>query len=305
MSAEKAVNTEETSRLLRGYRSIFLSSEWVHQKYYGWSVCSEQDGLRVLRKRRGPTERRLLLLTKEGQSLVGDTVAQSTGNWSDIIVHDFDDCIATTRPTGCGRLRVAESGERLLNIATYVLDLSKDKDQLLSSMTGNYRRMIRAAEEAGTVVEAHVSPDEVLLDGFIAAYNGFAKERGIQEIRSSFIRQMYKRGDGVLFLLRQGSSISNYVHLYKTEDSGYYMYGVNLDKRNRGAGQYIQWYITDYLKRLGLRWYDLGGVTDESRTSGIHDFKRRFGGVYISLGTEYRCTGALYRLVESTASLIR
>ena len=275
------------------YRSIFLADNWAHQAYLGWRVVVEQPGLRILRKRRSVVNRYLVLLTRDGKGQLGGHVHNliSLTGLYDLIIHDFDRVLGD-EPLVAGRqFRIAERLERLLNIATFVIDLSQDEATLLARMNSDYRRKIRLAGSNGITVEAFTRPDSMLLNRFIEAFNNFAKERRLNSIDSHALHAMYRDGRGLLLVARKKGELSNFLHLYRIFDSASFMYGINLLKANDGAGQFLHFEAMRLLRQDGVRWYDLGGVASANSSDGIFNFKQKFGGEFVDLGLEWRCTG--------------
>lgn len=282
-----------------GYRSIFLEDDWAHQKYFGWRVVRDMPGLRVLRKRRAVFTRYLLLLTAGGEAHLRPVLRDFGlhAGFTDIVVHDFEEVLGDAAGMGdLGFLR-AEDHERLLNVATFVIDLSRDEDALFSGMSSDYRRKIRKAERSGLQFEAHHSPDEALVSDFLGTYAAFAKSRGIASPDPVAISRMYASGNAILMLLRKDGAVTDYLHLYSAGGTAIFMYGVNTDKQNDGAGQYLHWQALRHLKAGGHAWYDLGGVSRTGSGDGIFAFKERFGGVFVPLGCELRRQGVGVRAV--------
>lgn len=272
------------------YRSIFLSRDWAHQKYFGWRVVEERPGLRVLTKRHAVFTRHLMLLTREGGAAADSYIARSArlGGLSDIVVHDFDRCLASRACIAGREFQEAAQDQRLLNVATFVVALRQDEGAILHEMTADYRRKIRKAEAAGITVEGHEQPPREFRSAFFSALQSLAGERGLAPVSQDVIEAMYAAGDAMLFVTRKGGSPTNYLHIYRTDNIGFFMYGVNLSRENDGAGQFLHWSVMRRLKADGLSWYDLGGVASRDAADGIYTFKARFGGSYVDLGTEMR-----------------
>jgi hypothetical protein len=279
------------------YQSIFLRPSAPHEKYYGWSVAEEGPGFRVLRKSHGVVVRNLVLLSREGLACLPDIVARNSSKWgtSDMIVHDFDDVVLHTAVISGLRFHRASDSERILNTATFVMDLSHDEDTLLRAMSADYRRKIRKAMDAGIIVHAYSDPGPEKLLAFGEAYRAFAASRGLPSFDAGAIERMYEAGDALLFTTHRNGDITNYLHLYTAGDTALFMYGVNIIKENDGAGQLLHWEAMRELRSRGFRWYDLGGVAHRERTDGIFNFKEKFGGQFVHLGTEWRHVGVMLK----------
>ena len=289
------------------YRSIFLSPEWAHQRYYGWAVAREVPGLRLLQRRRGPLTKNLLLLSKEGRDHVEPVLsgAVTQKQLNDIVIHDFDRVLGE-RPAVRGlRLRQAADQERLLNVATIVIDLTADEHRLSAGMSSNHRREIRRAEADGVQVEAYDQPTEMLLERFTAALGELARTRGFDTPKTDAIKRMFAAGDSLLLVASRQHKDLAYVHLYTVQRLAYFMSGVTLSRANDGAGKLIHWYAMRHLKAHGYDWYDLGGVRSQRPDDGIYNFKRRFGGQFVSLGVEWRHAPILVRVAAGSHGALR
>jgi hypothetical protein len=283
------------------YRSLFLVPGAPHEKYYGWRLIDESPGLRVLRKSYGVASRTLILLSREGLTRLAECISYNVNAWglSDIIIHDFDGTLFEPDSIAGFRFHKATDVERILNIATFVIDLSQEEDVLLSSMSSDYRRKVRKAMQAGVLVDVHVRPNASMLTLFENAYRKFANNRGISTFKVQTLTRMYEAGDAILLTAHREGKPTNYLHLYTAGDTAFFMYGVNPIKENNGAGQYIHWQAIRELRRRGFRWYDLGGVVGRDPEDGIFQFKQNFGGNFVPLGMEWRHTGAMMKMMLS------
>lgn len=291
----------------RTYRSIFLDTGWAHQKYFGWRLAADRPGLRVLKKRRLVFDRYLMLLTAEGEPWLEHEVARAVGRFgmSDVVVKDFDGALPAPPCLAGHVFQLAESRERLLNVATFVIDLKQDESDILAAMSADYRRKIKKAEASGLTVEAHSRPSPQLLNGFLEALSGFAGAHKLAVAPSAAIEAMYAGDDAVLFVARRAKDVTNYLHVYKAGDTSLFMYSVNISKANDGAGQYLHWQALRHLKAEGFGWYDLGGFAKLDASDGIYNFKEKFGGRQERLGLEWRWAGQALRSAKSVAAAMR
>ena len=275
--------------IARAYRSIFLEPNWAHQVYFGWQEREYAPGFRVLEKTRSGAIRLLVMIEPDFSRDLLLSALKAPLRTAEIVVHDFG--AETTEPfASCGRhFTPLDADCRLLNIATYVVDLSVSEDEALARMSGDYRRKIRKAATSGLAVQAMEKPASGVIDRFEAAFATLAKERALSPIdRAAFVR-MYENDDAILYVLRQGDEEVGYLHVYRAGGAAIFMTGVNPAKGNDGAGQFLHWEIMKDLKRRGVAWYDLGGVRSFDDSDGISRFKKSFGGVPVRLGGEWRC----------------
>lgn len=291
----------------RTYRSLFLDEENPHQRYFGWRVEEDAPGLRVLRRRYGPFSRSLLLLGAAGREALPDAVRRAAGrlHCADVMVHDFDEVLAQPVVVDSLRFHRASATERLLNIATFVIDITRDDIALQAAMSTDYRRKLRKAEAAGFKLEVHEQPAPGLIDEFLCAYTVMAEQKGLAGVRREPLCRMYEDGHALLLLSRRRGEVRNFLHLYMTQETGLFMYGVNLAKENDGSGQFIHWQAMLELRRRGRVWYDLGGVPVVDASNGIFQFKVKFGGQLVTLGSEWCHTGRAVKQLTAALRLIR
>jgi hypothetical protein len=221
------------------------------------------------------------------------------------VIHDFDSLLPDSPVLGGRRFRKAVASERLLNMATFVIDLRLDETSLLALMSADYRRKIRKSESAGIRVGVHERPDDGLVRSFAGAYAVLAQERGLTPLDTEVLRRMYEGDNAVLLVARRGGEITNYLHLYTTSTTGLFMHGVNPARDNDGAGQYLHWTAMRTLRERGLAWYDLGGVAALDPSNGIYNFKEKFGGQLVMLGPEWRHASPGLRPAATASRLLR
>lgn len=291
----------------RIYRSLFLGDGNPHQRYYGWRVVEDSPGLRVLAKSRGLVHRTLVLLSSSGADAVAAAVERASRKFGliDILIHDFDKVLAKAPLLASRGFRPATDAERLLNVATFVIDLTQDEHALFEGMSADYRRKIRRAEEAGIRVTLHDRPSPRLLAEFSAAFATMAAERSLAAIDPRVLSRMYEDGNGLLLVVQRGDDVTNYLHLYTAGDTALFMSGVNPSKENDGAGQLLHWRAIRELKERGFGWYDLGGVASLDPSNGIYKFKQKFGGELVLLGSEWRHMDRALRPLLSAYAKVR
>jgi hypothetical protein len=232
---------------------------------------------------------------------------------SDVTIHDFDGVYSEAPRLARHVFRCAKGSERLLNIATFVVDLLMEESAIFAGMNSECRRRIRRAQEAGVVVEAHPRPAPELRNGFISALTSFAVDYGLKIIDAAAIERMYDAGDATLYVARHKGAITNYLFVYTAGGIGYTIYGLNLMKGNngedyslgcrRGANRYLHWEAMRHLKAAGMEWFDIGGLSSLDRTERIHSYKEQFGGTLVDLGIEWRGMGTVAKSAISAAGI--
>lgn len=275
------------------YRSIFFAPDWAHQKYFGWKELFSEPGLRILAKWRFPVTRYLFLLERDGRDVLDRQVLRCRGKaeLADIIVHDFDDVLASGYSVGNRLFHKVEQRDRLLNNATFVINLQRSDAELMARMSADYRRKIRKAASSDVEIEVNAHPTQLLVEEFAYEFRRFAQERGLTAVDPKVLSNMYRDGYAILLVARKSGKTTNFLHVYRTAEAASFMYGVNLSKQNDGAGQYLHFAAMRVLRDQGVCWYDMGGVVSSHPSNGIYRFKEKFGGEYVSLGCEWRHTG--------------
>lgn len=284
------------------YRSIFLTEGWVHQKYFGWSILRDLDGLRILSKQRRGLRRYLLLLTSGGEAHVSSILNALPGPraLTNIVIHDFDEVLRAA-PHGIisdFNFKPALPEQRLLNIATFVVDLNKGFDELWSDLGSKSRNAVRKCEKSELVFG--LAPDtSAALDAFFYQSASAVARHGLNYVGKPVLMKMASEGNLAVLVAQTGScSIQNVTLVYKSGDTALYMYGSSAEEVPTGLGQFVQWHTIKYLKEQGLRWYDLGGVPRKAPADSIYRFKESIGGAAVDLGTEYHFEGVGLRFAK-------
>ena len=283
------------------YRSLFMAPDWQHARYLGWKDEWRDPGLRVLTRRSGPFERRLIVSEiadpDQLSDLIGD-LAEDPRLRSETIVHDMTGSEGVAARLGQMGFGVMGPDERLLNRATFVIDLTLDEEALLAAMSSDCRRKVRLAEKSGVefIADAHLDPAAVRQ--FEVAYHAIAVERGLQKLDHRVTRRMLAEGWAHLYATRHEGKFTHFLLSYQADGTGFFLKGASIGRDTSGAGHALQWGVIRHMKQAGLRWYDMGGLAHLTSEDGIFRFKKGFGGELVMLGDEYRRSGAAVRLAR-------
>lgn len=289
----------QDSKTERHYTSIFLEKKWAHHAHFGWTLLIDEPEIKILSRKQSVFTSYLVLLNSDDVDLLNRHVLKlkSPFGLSRMIIHDFKGIFPNAFKIGSRRFEKAQQSERLLNIATIAIDLTKSEEELFKAMSSDYRRKIRKAEKLGITIDIHTNPEENLIEKFVNAFGEFAQERGLNSIDKNQLEKMYVQDDALLLTAKNQGEISNYLHVYLAGKSSIFMYGVNPTKVNDGAGQYLHWQAMKWLKQNNYQWYDLGGVVSTDASDGIYNFKSKFGGQYINLGNEWYSKGKVANML--------
>ncbi len=181
---------------------------------------------------------------------------------------------------------------------TILIDLQRDPDAILAEMQASVRSQVRRAGGEGFLWETGVDPDE-----FARFHTAFARDRKIASVDAWQLRSF-----GAALLLtkatREGRTLAQHAYVVDRRESR----ARNLfsssgrfessDSHLVGrANRWCHWKDMLYLRELGIRTFDFGGIAigSEARArAGINDFKMGFGG---SVVREDHLLSPLYALV--------
>lgn len=167
---------------------------------------------------------------------------------------------------------------------TIVLDLSLDLDVLHANLDSKWRRELGYSEKAG--LETEFGTSDELFDRFCKLYDEmwanktFATGVDIQAIRRTQKIAAADQRCLIWLALHQGEDIGAGVFSVLGNTLIYFLGASSPKARKKtNPGYLLQWLAVRKAKELGLRWYDLGGLTDIP-DSGVDKFKTRMNGMY-------------------------
>lgn len=166
------------------------------------------------------------------------------------------------------------------NFGSYIIDLTKHKDDLWKAVHSKHRNVIRNAMKKNIIIkEGNKYIDitySLIKDTFRRSKIGFIS-------RDKYIKKIISLGKHVKIYIAvsYNDEIQGCAVLPFSKYSAYYLYGGSITKPLTGALNYLHWYAINDLKVMGVKKYDLFGARLEpkigSKLEGIDRFKRRFG----------------------------
>ncbi len=185
---------------------------------------------------------------------------------------------------------------------TVIVDLSRSKENLLSSLHPKTRYNIRLAERHGVVVEESSNLSEFLAllkatsvrDHFLPHsdryYEALASVRSPKFFNAIFLARFEKTP--------LAGAMVNFFEDMRGVRTATYLHGASASTmRNVMAPHLLHWKIMRYAQEKGYQWYDFWGI-DEKRRPGITRFKKGFGGFEkeFAPSVEFPCRKGVYSL---------
>jgi lipid II:glycine glycyltransferase (peptidoglycan interpeptide bridge formation enzyme) len=184
--------------------------------------------------------------------------------------------------------------------STVVIDLRRDPEALLRSMTKTARYEIRRAEQDPFIYVHH---GKEAINQFLAFFNHFAKDKGTKPASAHWLSVFTQKAALVLTSVgeRGGSQLvwhaymRSGAHVRLLYSASVYIYAKDTASRAfiGRANRYCHWRDCLMFREAGVTTCDLGGVCepcDDRALMGIREFKTSLGGAVV---LRFDCTEAL------------
>jgi lipid II:glycine glycyltransferase (peptidoglycan interpeptide bridge formation enzyme) len=164
---------------------------------------------------------------------------------------------------------------------TFVLDLSASLEELRKRLDAKWRNKLSGAEKNSLEVVAGNGRQEYLT--FCELYHQMRERKTFETTVDveEFLRIQENLTEAhrmqVLICKDKGIPVAGLV-VSAMGDSAIYLLGATSDDGLKSKGAYLlQWTMIQWLKKNGVRWYDLGGIDPEANP-GVYSFKKGFSG---------------------------
>lgn len=160
------------------------------------------------------------------------------------------------------------------------VNIELELDTLHKRLDGKWRNMLTSSEKAGLKLEA--GRDTTRFDWMMARYQDTMRAKDFSGPPLSLLLNLRRHaGDGeqllILRALHEGEPVAG-ICLALHGAAATYLLGWNGPKgRSLKANQYLLWQAIVHLKQSGLRWFDLGGISEE-HAPGVAAFKLGLNG---------------------------
>lgn len=184
---------------------------------------------------------------------------------------------------------------------TYVLDLSKSKEELWSNLRENIRRQIKKAEkELTTYSDFNASLVEKLFQSTFAQQNT-DYPIGDDKIIERLVSFIEKHQSGNVLFAKDKNEATHSVNccIYDAKTAYYLIGGSNANYKNSGAMSWLMWQQILAAKEKGCRTFNFEG----SSIPSIERFIRGFGGELKSYHQIYKLNSKSLKIAERITSM--
>jgi len=176
------------------------------------------------------------------------------------------------------------------------ISLALDENALLMSFEGTWRNSMRKGERLGVIVRKFAQ-DEYSVNLLIKQYARFKSIRGFDGISEKLLHQLsLQKGREWCFTVftasKEGAHDSEapigLVMTIRSGDTAIYLVGISDEiGRKMQVNSVLLWHAIISAKRDGCKWFDIGGLNQET-PKGIGNFKRGLNAIPYRLIGEYR-----------------
>lgn len=170
----------------------------------------------------------------------------------------------------------AVRGKNLLTKSTFVIDLTKTEEEILSKMHPKTRYNIRIANKQGVLVKEDNTKSA--FEEYLDLMDETTRRQGFYAHTENYHRLMWEKlhnaGIAHLLIARYKDEALTAWVLFVWKDTLYYPYGASTEKnKNIKASHKMMWETIKYGKSLGLKKFDLWG---REEGKGFTRFKEGF-----------------------------
>jgi hypothetical protein len=278
--------------------TIYFSDDWVLPKYHKWVALVKEENVVVLIKHASALSKILVLSCDMDAQDVDGVLNKIPYNkimtqiyWRDFTDVASEDLRMSSRTTDSVQIRIggrwykkATDRNKLIHWATFIINLEKEIDEIMSDMSSTVRNECRRAQKRGAVVTLESTIGEWIED-FYDFYRRLQAEFSLVPPDRKIVEEMIAGKNAVAVIGHDSCGVSAVNIIYLAPPHAYYMLGASSNSKERGLGQLMQLETINYLKSKGFKKYDLGGVNQAQ--PGILAFKKSLGGDFYELGSEW------------------
>lgn len=168
---------------------------------------------------------------------------------------------------------------------TIIIDLTQDEETLRKNFRKKWRYSLKQAEKKNlTVIKGNTT---ALFDEFIKIYKEMHSRKNFEETVSvdsfkTINDNLSKENKLQIFICKYEDEPLSAMVSTAMGNTGIYLLGGSTNQGLKmGSSYLLQWETMMWLKSLGIKWYDLGGI-DKKANPGVYTFKSGMGGKEVS-----------------------
>lgn len=167
------------------------------------------------------------------------------------------------------------------NDKTVIIDLLKDEEKLRGNFRKQWRYRLKNTEKLGLTVIQTDTDDA--FDIFLSTYKSMHTRKQFKEFIDvesfRYINaELPVEQKMQIFICKHNDMPLSTVVISSMGNSGIYLLGGSNDEGLKLSASYLlQWEVIKWLKRKGIKWYNLGGI-DPVNGPGVYTFKTGMGG---------------------------
>jgi lipid II:glycine glycyltransferase (peptidoglycan interpeptide bridge formation enzyme) len=170
---------------------------------------------------------------------------------------------------------------RLKPPETFILDLVNPLAEIRKNFDGKWRNDLSKAQRSNIEVTRSVAPAD--FDRFEALFLDLIQKKGFTARQDvAFFRRVQENAQAAQRLVahlawHDGELVAGHIGSFVGDTAVYLLGAANSKGREIRASYLLQWAVIEHAKCVGNRFYDLGGIDQESNPD-VYRFKRRLNG---------------------------
>jgi hypothetical protein len=164
------------------------------------------------------------------------------------------------------------------------ISLIEDEAKILASFDNKWRNMVSGAKRKSVVTQCY---REENADRFFSSYEQHAIAKGYSRLDKDFLNIIMKNQNSIMYCeAKVNDAQVGGVLMFIHGTSATYLAGFTQKEAPSGTNNLLLWESICYLKKAGILWFDVGGISEE-KTPGVTKFKRGMSGAEFKLSGEF------------------
>lgn len=165
-------------------------------------------------------------------------------------------------------------GYQSVNRYTYLIDLLKNEDELMTNLSSEKRKSISKAQKDGLEIKEVTENKDIVYDLIIKSLSRQEIAKNLSVIKSVILKYSNPSNSFAFVAYHQGKPAASSFCVYNQERAIYMFGGFDEQNKHHGAGVSCMWNSILKAKQLGLTYFDFEG----SMNQDIERYFREFGG---------------------------